>query len=197
MKIPYLQAEADIDVALPPVISSDGAGLVWSSDGRHSANYFRLRVELAHVQGRVYDTLFANRAALLTAAEHQTKAALIKNKLDQWYQQIPLAFRIEHILSTATPEGLVQMTKMYHLYILCETMVHGFFNHNAEWMRRASTLDRFHSDTLTNQQDRFKPLCLSIILEEPSPDEWAKLIDLSRGCLKLFHAATKVERIER
>jgi hypothetical protein len=50
---PSVLADADIDLDLPSENPRDGAGNIHTIDGQSRINFFRIRLHLAHIQGRV------------------------------------------------------------------------------------------------------------------------------------------------
>ncbi|KAK7425316.1 hypothetical protein QQZ08_008213 [Neonectria magnoliae] len=82
-KQPPIQLDADIDLDLPPEepASDDDMGFFFTADGRSRMNFFRARVQLAQIQGGVYDCLYSARSQDLTADERAQNAMRIRVKL--------------------------------------------------------------------------------------------------------------------
>ncbi|KAF4503214.1 NADH oxidase [Fusarium agapanthi] len=121
---PSCQFDEDIDISLPVLAPPDSVGLIWTQNGQVHFNYHRRRVELAYIQGKVYDLLYSNRSSKATAQERQRRVSRLQSMLDQWYERIPNVFHIEHVAATVGPSQLVQMTKMHHAFLLTEVMIH-------------------------------------------------------------------------
>ncbi|KAF0635507.1 hypothetical protein FPSE5266_01975 [Fusarium pseudograminearum] len=182
---PSCQNDEDIDIPLPTIAPADSAGLVWTQNGQVHFNYHRRRVELAYIEGKVYDLLHSNRASRITPQERQIRIARLQSMLDQWYERIPQAFHIEHVAATVGPSQLVQMTKMHHAFLLTEVMIHGIYSYNKDWQKRISSFGR---DTISggDQNGTGKE-------QAPLPQGWNQCVDVSRGCMKLFQEATPTE----
>ncbi|KAM0231905.1 hypothetical protein ACHAPO_008203 [Fusarium lateritium] len=182
---PSYQNDEDIDIPLPTIAPADSAGLIWTQNGQVHFNYHRRRVELAYIEGKVYDLLHSNRASRITPQERQRRVAHLQSMLDQWYERIPQAFHIEHVAATVGPSQLVQMTKMHHAFLLTEVMIHGIYSYNKDWQKRISSFGR---DTISegDQNGANKE-------QAPLPEGWNQCVDVSRGCMKLFQEATPTE----
>ncbi|KAM0347406.1 hypothetical protein ACHAPU_004927 [Fusarium lateritium] len=191
---PSCQSDEDIDVSLPTLAPADSAGLIWTQNGQVHFNYHRRRVELAYIEGKVYDLLYSNRASKVTGQERQRRVARLQSMLDQWYQRIPTVFHIEHVAATVGPSQLVQMTKMHHGFLLTEVMINGIYSHNSEWVKRISSFGASMITTVGSLDDRGS--CLGVNCWDqapPLPEGWDKCVDHSRGCMKLFQEATPTE----
>ncbi|KAF4955580.1 hypothetical protein FGADI_4415 [Fusarium gaditjirri] len=121
---PSCQFDEDIDISLPVLAPPDSVGLIWTQNGQVHFNYHRRRVELAYIQGKVYDLLYSNRSNKVTAQERQRRVSRLQSMVDQWYERIPTVFHIEHVAATVGPSQLVQMAKMHHAFLLTEVMIH-------------------------------------------------------------------------
>ncbi|RDW72837.1 hypothetical protein BP6252_06744 [Coleophoma cylindrospora] len=99
-KAPSVQCDADIDIPLPPIVLSDGAGIITSKDGHSHLNLFRLRVDLAHIEGKIYDLLYSSRSIKAPKPERQRRVTSLQAMLDHWYARIPPAFKIEMASAT-------------------------------------------------------------------------------------------------
>ncbi|RGP72147.1 hypothetical protein FLONG3_6870 [Fusarium longipes] len=182
---PSCQNDDDIDIALPTLAPLDSAGLIWTQNGQVHFNYHRRRVELAYIEGKVYDLLHSNRASRITPQERQRRVERLQSMIDQWYERIPQAFHIENVAATVGPSQLVQMTKMHHAFLLTEVMIHGIYSYNKDWQRRISSFGR---ETISGgDQNGGKKE------QAPLPEGWNQCVDVSRGCMKLFQEATPTE----
>ncbi|KAF5724364.1 transcriptional regulator [Fusarium mundagurra] len=191
---PSCQFDEDIDISLPAIAPPDSVGLIWTQNGQVHFNYHRRRVELAYIQGKVYDLLYSNRSSKVTAQERQRRVTRLQSMLDQWYERIPNVFHIEHVAATVGPSQLVQMTKMHHAFLLTEVMIHGIYSHNAEWVKRISSLSRATITSVGNVENRYfdgAGKCQD--QAPPLPEGWNHCVDVSRGCMKLFQEATPTE----
>ncbi|KAF5650099.1 transcriptional regulator [Fusarium tjaetaba] len=191
---PSCQFDEDIDISLPALAPPDSVGLIWTQNGQVHFNYHRRRVELAYIQGKVYDLLYSNRSSKVTAQERQRRVTRLQSMLDQWYERIPNVFHIEHVAATVGPSQLVQMTKMHHAFLLTEVMNHGIYSHNAEWVKRISSFSRATITSVGNLENRgFDGAGKCQDQAPPLPEGWNHCVDVSRGCMKLFQEATPTE----
>ncbi|KAJ4123090.1 hypothetical protein NW768_010083 [Fusarium equiseti] len=182
---PSCQNDDDIDIALPTMTPADSAGLIWTQNGQVHFNYHRRRVELAYIEGKVYDLLHSNRASRITPQERKRRVAHLQTMLDQWYERIPTAFHIEYVVATVGPSQLVQMTKMHHAFLLTEVMIHGIYSYNKDWQKRVTSFGK-EAISGSDQFGRNKE-------QAPLPEGWNQCVDVSRGCMKLFQEATPTE----
>ncbi|KAH7121882.1 fungal-specific transcription factor domain-containing protein [Dactylonectria estremocensis] len=185
----------DIDIPLPVLAPADSSGLIWTQNGQVHFNYHRRRVELAHIEGKVYDLLYSNRATKVKGPERQQRVARLQAMLDAWYERIPPMFHIDSAAAHVGPSQLVQLTKMHHAYLLAEVMVHGIYSHNADWVQRISSFSRSAMHGIENiPQQHGNQTCFSNRQQAaPLPDGWSKCVEVSRGCMKLFQGATPTE----
>jgi hypothetical protein len=158
-------------------------------------SYFRLRVELAYIQGAIYDLLYSNRAAKVDAQERQRRVMQIQAKLDNWYERIPVLFQIDVVSSSVGPIELVLVTKMHHGYLIAKVMAHGFYSKDAKWIKGESTPDTVTMNDLVLTQDKFGAARGNTSQDPPSPLGWQELVQISRGFIKLFHAANEIESL--
>ncbi|KAM0245788.1 hypothetical protein ACHAP5_005107 [Fusarium lateritium] len=191
---PSSQFDEDIDISLPTLAPADSVGLIWTQNGQVHFNYHRRRVELAYIEGKVYDLLYSNRASKVKGKERQNRVSRLQSMLDQWYERIPAEFHIENVTATVGPSQLVQMTKMHHGFLLTEVMIHGIYSSNAEWMKRISSLGRSSITNMGNFDDGGKPTGAKCREQAPPlPEGWTQCVNVSRGCMKLFQEATPTE----
>ncbi|KAF5702267.1 transcriptional regulator [Fusarium globosum] len=191
---PSCQIDEDIDISLPVLAPPDSVGLIWTQNGQVHFNYHRRRVELAYIQGKVYDLLYSNRSSKVTAQERQRRVSRLQTMLDQWYERIPTVFHIEHVAATVGPSQLVQMTKMHHAFLLTEVMIHGIYSHNAEWVKRISSFSRATIASVGNLENRgFDGAGKCQDQAPPLAEGWNHCVEVSRGCMKLFQEATPTE----
>ncbi|KPM44494.1 hypothetical protein AK830_g1989 [Neonectria ditissima] len=185
----------DIDVPLPVLAPSDSAGLIWTQNGQVFFNYHRRRVELAHIEGKVYDLLYSNRATRVQGQERLQRVVRLQGMLDQWYERLPVVFHIENVAANVGPSQLVQLTKMHHAFLLAEVMTHGIYSHNADWVNRISSFSRSAIQNMSSILDKHRTAnCHSHNVQGPPlPAGWSKCVEVSRGCMKLFQGATPTE----
>lgn len=133
---PSVQDDADIDLDLPVERPPDGAGNVYTKDGKFLINFFRLRLRLAYIQGRVYTMLFSSRASKITPHERQARVALLHNQLEHWRLTVPSELHADVITEHASRPAFLWLCMMHFSYLGCLVMIHGMWSHDAEWRKR-------------------------------------------------------------
>ena len=189
IKAPSIQSDADIDVPLPSLTVSDGIGLIWSQDGTSHFNYHRLRVDLAHIEGQIYDLLCSNRASRVPPEERKRRICRLQIQLNRWYERVPPAFQIDNAATNLAPTELVIVTKMHHSYLLATVMTHGLYSHNAEWLKMFNSRNQGAIEDLAQAMDS----CATKAHTPPFPGGWSRCVELSRGCMELFEKSTPTE----
>ncbi|KAJ0164597.1 putative transcriptional regulatory protein [Colletotrichum tanaceti] len=179
-KTPSFQLDADIDLALPELCPNDGAGIIAAKSGSEF-NFFRARVELSHIAGKVYDLLYSTRARKVLRQESQSRVTRLEEMLESWYGMIPAEFRLESVLQNIDALPAVHMSLLYHHYFMVVVMTHGIYSHDADWVHRISSYCR----TAMRDLDGV-PVAASLKQNAPIPDGWERCVDLSRRCMKLF-----------
>ncbi|WQF89165.1 hypothetical protein CDEST_14179 [Colletotrichum destructivum] len=179
-KTPSFQLDADIDLALPELYPNDGAGIIAAKNGSEF-NFFRARVELSHIAGKVYDLLYSTRARKVSRQESQSRVTRLEEMLESWYDKIPAEFRLDSVLQNIDALPAVHMSLVYHHYFVVVVMTHGIYSHDADWVHRISSYCR----TAMRDLDGV-PVAASLKQNAPLPDGWDKCVELSRRCMKLF-----------
>lgn len=173
---PSAQADDDIDLHLPVDMPPDGAGNVYAKDGRFLVNFFRLRLQLAHIQGQVYNQLFSTRAAKITPQERQTRVALLHNQLERWRLTVPSELQADVVTKHASRTALFWLCMTHFSYLGCLVMIHGMWSHDTEWRKRLKP----SSSGTTGNTDHSKLL-------PPLPKGWKYCVQMSRHCMALMY----------
>ncbi|KAM0215362.1 hypothetical protein ACHAQI_003151 [Fusarium lateritium] len=102
---PSVQLDDDIDVDIPastPAIEGgdSAAGIVTTLDGNTTMDYFQARIQLAHIQGSIYDHLYSTRASKRSPGERQVLREDITKALDEWKASIPNDFNAANVIAT-------------------------------------------------------------------------------------------------
>jgi hypothetical protein len=131
---PSLQTDSDIDIELPGSGGDDSTGLLYSVDGRSQLHLFRLKVQLAYLEGKIYDMLLSNRSRKLTPEARQQAVTHISQLLERWKQSIPGPLQLENMSGNLLSGPLVHMTVVYQTYLMCLTMTHGLYANDSPWL---------------------------------------------------------------
>ncbi|KAI1089326.1 hypothetical protein F5B19DRAFT_467949 [Rostrohypoxylon terebratum] len=113
-------------------------------------DYLRVRVQLAYLEGKVYDDLLSNRSMKLSSETRQGRVAYLFRLLDQWLQKIPGPLRLENITKTMNKAPLTHMILLYHTYLMCYTTLNGLYFLASPWISSingftAAILEHFDS----------------------------------------------------
>lgn len=169
---PAVQDETDIDVDFPPENPSDGAGNVYASGGQVVASFFRLRLQLAHIQGRLYTMLFSNRAAKASPHERRARVALLHDRLERWRATLPSELQADVVAEHVDRPARFWLCMMHFSYLACLVMTHGIWSHDAQWRKRlAAGLEAGRSGALA---------------DPPLPSGWKNCVRMSRHCMAMI-----------
>ncbi|OHF01507.1 fungal specific transcription factor domain-containing protein [Colletotrichum orchidophilum] len=185
-KTPSFQLDADIDLPLPELDPDDGAGIMAASNGS-KFNFFRARVELSHIAGKVYDLLYSTRARKVAKGEAQLRVTRLGEMVDTWRRNVPSEFQLESLLENVEPLPAVHLSLLYHNYFVITVMTHGIYSHDADWVQRISSFSRATIQALEGLGSPFSRPIGSL------PTGWASCVELSRSCMKLFVESPKTD----
>lgn len=193
IKVPSVQVDSDIDIDVPPAKPTDDVGVLWTKDHQLYFNYHRSMIHLAQIQGKVYEWLHSNSSAKMSRQTRQQRVQQLDRMISHWYDAIPTAFRIENVNASIGECEMIQMTKMYHVYLLVLVMTYGIYSHDANWVKAIRSGDRNAIRNLalgTERQDLDGVPERQVLL---LPGSWQKIVQVSRGCLRLFGECTPTE----
>lgn len=179
-KAPSIQLDIDLDIDLP---REDGDGVIQSVDGQTKFNYFRSRVQLAHLQGKIYDNLYSVRSKKLSREERSRHVSQLDVLLDKWQQSIPASLQDDHMTRSLPRAAAVHMTILYHHYLLCLVFLHGLYSIDSGWMQAIGAYGRTVLASMDNNTD----ICMRH-MQPALPSAWAKCCSASRRSMRLFLA---------
>ncbi|KAL7623490.1 hypothetical protein AAE478_007172 [Parahypoxylon ruwenzoriense] len=178
---PSIQLDEDLDLDLPGIDLGDDGSYLQSIDGRTQLNYLRARIQLAYLEGKVYDYLFSNRSTKLSPEARQEKVVRLSRLLAQWRQTIPQSLQLEKIAENLRKAPLTQMILLYHTYLLCLTHINGLYSLESPWIK---SINGYSSSVIINFDNRAN-ICMTN--HQPLlPHVWAACVSASRGCLKIL-----------
>ncbi|KAK4205555.1 fungal-specific transcription factor domain-containing protein [Triangularia verruculosa] len=172
---PSIQHDADIDQDLPSSNPTDGVGDIYTTDGLVRVNYFRLRVRLAHIQGRAYDMLYSTRSTKISMAERQMRVIRLTYLLENWRSSIPPQMLPDAVTSQLGRTDRLLMLTLYGSFVGCMVMVHGVWSQQAAWMKIVS--DR---SLMALQDSRTDERLACINQQPPLPSAWKRCVQISR-----------------
>jgi hypothetical protein len=176
---PPVQREADIDLEWPSAEPEDGAGNVTDADGTFPFNFLRCRVWLARIQGEVYDFMVATRGGTMDNYQRDEDIVRLNHMLDDWISSIPPPFRPSSLLQAGQPNLCRSIAVLYSTHLACRTQVYRAHAMASRWIQTLQSFGR----TVT-QQGHIVPAPLPT----PSLEDWEKLVDETRGYMRLFWA---------
>jgi len=142
-------------------------------------NYFLLRVELASIEGKVYDLLYSTRSKKVSSAERSLRVQKLSRSLDRWLRKIPPRMQFDVISQSLGLVVVNHMAMMYHVYHMSLILVHGIYSYDADWVRKISSHSKFAITTKSNNTTRSES-------GPPLPHGWAACVNASRSCMRLF-----------
>ncbi|KAI1258642.1 hypothetical protein F5Y18DRAFT_421256 [Xylariaceae sp. FL1019] len=178
---PSLQVDDDIDIDLPGSDPDDNYSFLSSKDGLSQLNFFRAKVQLGHIEGKIYDSLLSNRSRKLSPEARKQAVIHIDTLLERWKESIPTPLHITNMADVLLSSPLIHMTVLYQTYLLCMTMLHGLYSPDAAWLKALGGLG---SDLIKTFAPRN-----SACLDGPSsssPIVLDKCVKTSRGILNLL-----------
>ncbi|KAI2609866.1 fungal-specific transcription factor domain-containing protein [Hypoxylon fragiforme] len=189
-RVAPVQLDSDIDLDLPPSEAEgdeDLVGFIFAADRHTKLNYFRARVELARIQGTIYQCVYSTSAQNQSSEQRASNAARIARLLEDWNARIPPAFYITALSSPSSPSvnhTCSELSRRRYLCILysttltCRALI-SFANaadsfHYSEWMQR---LQDYGGEVAAGQMASS---------HAPVPQGWQALADASREYMRLF-----------
>ncbi|XXH03348.1 hypothetical protein Hte_009746 [Hypoxylon texense] len=182
-RIPSVQNDEDVDLDLPGTDQRDEDSCIRSIDGCSQFNYLRARVQLAYVEGKVYDYLLSNRSTKLSRASREERVSHLSRLLDQWLQAMPASLRLGSITQTLGKAALTHLIFLYHTYLICSTTLLGLYSFEAPWIQ---SINKSSSEALRNF-DTQAHVCMRNQHPELS-HSWVTCVGISRECLKILDA---------
>ena len=181
-KQPSVQLDDDINLDLPSKMAlqynedrrtinntDDATGVITTADGTVKMNYFTARIQLAAVEGGVYDYVYSTRARKRSPEERSRALQSVAHALEQWKASIPSEFNAS-AGSRRVARGLLPFLGALHSTSLaCTCLINQAHAWDAEWM---ASIRRYGRQGI-------KPLL---------PPKWEMLVGEARGLLVLFGA---------
>lgn len=138
-------------------------------------------MQLGHIQGLIYDTLFSTRSARLLPQQRNQQIMRLEGLLEDWRHCIPQALQLDNVVDSLGRVGLAHMSTLHHGYLTCLVMIHGIYSHSSDWIRRISS---YSIVTLGDCEIPGGGRCM--VQQSPWPRSWVKCVGVSRQCLKLM-----------
>ncbi|KAH6867421.1 fungal-specific transcription factor domain-containing protein [Thelonectria olida] len=172
---PPIQLDADVDLDLPPEepIDNDDTGFLFTSDGRSKVNFFRVRVQLACIQGNVYDCLYSARSQNLSLEQRARNVQHIRSMLEGWKSHIPDEFSANTISRASATELSRYFCILYSSRLSCLVLISNADTWDGKWVR---DLQEYGRKVAVGQP------ALPVL----PPNDWQTLVTASRDYMRMF-----------
>ncbi|KAI2472859.1 fungal-specific transcription factor domain-containing protein [Annulohypoxylon bovei var. microspora] len=178
VRLAPVQLDSEIDLDLPPLESKDDlTGFIFASGGHAKVNFFRARIELARIQGKVYECIYSVSAQNSSSEERAQNVTRISTMLDEWNSQIPPDFHPSILVQTNRSVLSRYFCILYATHLSCRALI----SFGSAW-------DSFHySKWLGHLQDYSEKIAAGqVALHAPMPQGWPILLEECRGYMRLF-----------
>jgi hypothetical protein len=180
---PYLQQNYDMNIDMPlPNTGNEPVEFISDDGSKAVFDLFRTRIQLARIQGNIYDCMYSVRAEALPASEQRANSQRLSKALGTWIGAIPAELQPERLIHTSVnPKVAVRhFVMMYFTCLACLHKVHRIFSNDAEWIRRLVDYSQRYSEG-----SREEAAGLSSQSPIPSSD-WPTILGGARACMRLF-----------
>ncbi|WYZ42621.1 hypothetical protein EsH8_VI_000320 [Colletotrichum jinshuiense] len=173
---PPIHQDTDIDVDLPGPSPPDNAGQIFDFSGK-AFNYFRSRVQLAYIQGKLYPMLFSVRALKLPQHERGQNMLRLRTMLENWLSSIPADFQPHVVMRTVSTEYLRYLSLLHYTHLQLVATTHQADSHHLEWLQEVLNCSKAQAPEVR---------CEDLATRLPSC--WDKLVTEARTCMHLYAA---------
>ncbi|KAL6885798.1 fungal-specific transcription factor domain-containing protein [Trichoderma evansii] len=184
---PYGLQDHDMEVdTISATLKGDSAGVLSLPDNpSQTANIFHLRIQLARIQGQMYDLTYSVRARKLSGDQQEAAVERLTHLLEEWRNIVPEGFRIEDLSTCASGNVLSQFTPLYLAYFLCLFTANRLQIRNSSWIERLITYcdGIVQSDpiTLPSMLGSHAKLNMKLL-----PTNWPSIVRAARSCMGLY-----------
>jgi len=156
---PPLINNDDVDAKLPSASPEDGLGYIHIINATSAINFFRLRVELSIIQGKIHSRLYSVRA--LKAPRHDRLLAIesLDRMLAAWKHNVPSDFRPENLQTSVKESSIIHIVILQLTYFNCLSLVHCISFQSSHWT--TNVLNSFERSIEANSCDASLTLCIS------------------------------------
>ena len=176
-KQPSIQADDDINLDIASLGAArwdnkeakDHAGTIITKDGMIKMDYLAVRVQLAAIQGAVYDYIYSTRSRNRTPAERSHALQSVSDALEDWKASIPSEFSALSTPGKIAPTALRFLGALHATSLACTTLIHRAHAWDVEWV---SSLNRYSLQGIPPKM----------------PTIWDTLVVEARGLLVLYSA---------
>ena len=178
-KQPPVQHETDIQVEWPSADpEEDGAGFVAITDGGSDFNFFLSRVQLAQIQGEIYEAMHLMNAQNWDRNQQLSKITELGQKLDDWTFRVPQNCRPKMILQASEANLRRSFGVLFASHLACRAAICQAHVMEKRWLQ---TLQDHGRRAL-----RDGPVALA-----PLPPGWQNFVNESREYMGLFESVDR------
>ncbi|CAH0055344.1 unnamed protein product [Clonostachys solani] len=186
MKTPSLLSDDDINLPLPDHESSTNGGFIHSLHGDVSLNMLYQRARLAQIESKINALICSNHYLEYETSTRRDRVASLGAMLEQWYSEIPAAFKPANAPSSLKPVDLAQVMYLHHVYLFCLICIHGIWSAKSEWMCKIGSFSKAAiEDIMVTIQGPRVTTCLQL-QEPPSIAGWNHCVSATREAIQLF-----------
>ncbi|KAK8085260.1 fungal specific transcription factor domain-containing protein [Apiospora hydei] len=190
---PSLQLDDDIDLDLPGTTASSASpenmfGIVEESEDQEGRpppfHYLRARVQLAFIEGQIYDSLYSVRSLKTSPEQRKQQVARLDTLLDTWRRSsLPSPPPPIHDKGRFVADEAVSTmaASLHHTYLFCVFCLHGLYSWDSIWVQNIDALGRTALENFSNKSEK----CMHS-LQPPIPDAWNKCVLASRCSVQLI-----------
>jgi hypothetical protein len=141
-KQPSIQRDDDIGHSLPLLdtghFSDTSSNLLpghnSTADDVVTRSYLLARVQLAIVEGGVYDYLYSTRSQMRTPEERSNALESVAFALEQWRGSLPPEFEVGTAVESVSPDLLPFIGVLHSTKFTCTTLINQAHAWNAQWV---------------------------------------------------------------
>ncbi|KAK2802788.1 hypothetical protein FQN51_004316 [Onygenales sp. PD_10] len=187
-KQPSIQIDDDINLDLPSPTAllynedrsninnaDDAMGVITTADGTARMNYLTARIQLAAVEGGVYDYIYSTRSRKRSPEERSRALQSVACALEQWKASIPSEFNALAGSRRVAPGMLRFLGALHSTSLACATLINQAHAWDVEWI---ASIRRY-------SRQGIEPLL---------PPKWEVLVGEARDLLVLFGALGEPDR---
>ncbi|KLO79066.1 transcriptional activator Mut3p [Fusarium fujikuroi] len=177
-KLPPIQSQNDVSIDWPSATPTDGAGMLYTADNSSSFNFFLSRVQLAHIQGEVYEAMLSKSPTASDAYVRFDNVTRIHQMLDDWLARIPSEFSPSAITQSGNANLQRAFGVLYSSHLTCRSVVCKAHAMEAQWIPSLQDFGR-------------KAVEQEAVTAPRLPVGWHKLVHESREYIELFIAINR------
>ncbi|KPM43826.1 hypothetical protein AK830_g2784 [Neonectria ditissima] len=171
---PYLLRDVDMDIDIKEIQNTD---TLYIAECDEVFDFFHVRVNLAFIQGKVYDHIYSVRASKLSTSQKQAATDRLDWMLNEWYKSVPECFTYKNAVKL-DPSSQRHCISLHMAYYQCIFSSRRANAHDKPWVKQLIDF----SDTISNKG---KVATDSHLASPLLPSNWPSLVEAARSCLAL------------